>query len=493
MEKTNQKLNIKEFIWQYKLSLICTNLFTLLLYGIKLIHYSISIDTEIIINSYSSMMTSWLSIQRFTLVFLKYILHLNPFKYYLANSLMIIFFSISTYFLYYIIYKNSNDQPNNLKILLFTTLVISSPIFAEQFNFTLQCAEVAISLFIFDIGLSLYFKYINKNNILLLISSILCFTLCLGTYQTFMTILISLLIFYLLINYKPNHPNKNIKKYIITSFVVIITSFLLYNLISKIVMHTFKLTSSSYLTNQISWLSKPITYNIIILIKYITKVFLGYGTFYSLSYFLSFIIISNNIQQYKQDKFYILINILCLLSPFLLSILLGTPEATRAQMTLPLLTPLIITFLNNLKYKKTITTITIIIMISQTITTITLLYNNDINYQKDKKLAENIMKEIEPNLENHKLVLVGHTTPKNNFIKGDSLGASFFNWDTNTPYGTNARAIGFMNTLGYHLEYPTIEEYELAKTIAKEQNLTTYPDKNSIYSHQNLIIIKLSN
>ena len=489
----NNKLTIKQFIIKYKLSFILTFLLTFILYGIKLMTYSISIDTEIIINSYNEVMNYWLSINRFTLILLKKFLHLKPFNYYQSISIMIIFFSLSIYYLYYIIYKYSNDhQPSNLKIILFNFLIISSQIFAEQFNLTLQCAEIAISLFIFDIGISLYFRYFKTQRKILLIGSILCFTLCLGCYQTFMNLLITLLIFYLLINYSKDQQKK-VRRYIVISFITIILTFLLYSIISKIMIDIQNLTSNNYLLEQITWFSKPITYNIIVLIKYMVKVFIGYGIFYSLSYLLSFIIITINIMKNKQNKFYILLNILCLLSPFLLSILLGTPEATRAQLTLPIITSLVIIFINSSTKKKIITLLTILIIIIQAYNTLTLLHDDSIRYEEDKKMANDIIKKVGSNIKNKKIIFVGHKNNNSKLKKGDSLGASFFNWDVESIYGINIRAIGFMKTLGYKLENPTLEEYYLAKKISLEKNLTTYPNNNSIYQYENLIIIKLSN
>lgn len=492
MKNNQNKLNIKDFVLKYKLSFILVLLFTIFIYGIKLYHYSISIDTEAIINSFNAQIMAWNSINRFSLMFLKYIFHLNPFNYYISNSVMIFFFFLSTYCLYYIIYKYSNHKPSNLKIALFNMLIISSPIFAEQFNFTLQCAEVAISLFIFDIGLILFFKYISSHNILFIVFSILCFTVCLGCYQSFMTLLISILIFYLLINYKFDKKIKDYLFYFVSSLIVIIATFILYTIISKTVMNIYNIASSNYLKDQITWFSVPVFYNLKRLIIYGGEVILGYGPFYSLSYLLCFIIIIINIIKHKHNLFYIFINILCLLSPFTLSILLGTPEAIRAQIGLPIIVSLVITFMNNIHYKNIMITIVIIIITSQTYNTLTLLHDDYIRYTYDFHLAQDIIKKIDYGIDNKKIIFIGHIKDYSKLKKGEVLGRSFFNWDIDSPLGINGRAIGFMNTLGYDLENPTLEEYNLAKELSLKKHLTIYPDRKSIYKYKNLIIINLS-
>ena len=93
MEKIKKECNeLLNFIKVHKTSFILTTFFTFIIYGIKLFNYSISIDTEVIISNYKYLLNSWYGIGRFSLGFLKFILGLTPFNYYLSNVLMILFF-----------------------------------------------------------------------------------------------------------------------------------------------------------------------------------------------------------------------------------------------------------------------------------------------------------------------------------------------------------------------------------------------------------------
>ena len=304
---------------------------------------------------------------------------------------MIIFFAMFTFYLYYIFYKNSKQQASNKKIILFSFMIISSLIFVEQFNFTLQCAEVAITLFIFSIALDIYFKYINSKKTYLLIISIILFAFTLGCYQSFMTLLIAMLIFYLVLNYQDKSKLKEYSFYLLSAFITIISSYLIYSFISSSVIRTFNLVSSNYLSNQILWLSKPFLTNLTNIFAYLGNVFLGYGPFYNIGYFLSFLIIVFNIKNNFQNKIYIIVNILCLLSPFMLGIFLGTAETIRAQFTLPVVISLILIFINNVKYERIINIVSIVIICTQTFLSVSFLYSDYIRYKHDVKFTNEIM------------------------------------------------------------------------------------------------------
>ena len=56
------------------IGLVLANVFFILLtYGLKLFQYSVSIDTEIILNDQECLLISWIGIGRYGLVLLKYI------------------------------------------------------------------------------------------------------------------------------------------------------------------------------------------------------------------------------------------------------------------------------------------------------------------------------------------------------------------------------------------------------------------------------------
>ena len=121
---------LKEFFSKYKNALLILLISSFIIYGFKLFNYSISIDTERIILDSKALIDSWYSIGRYSLGFLKFILGLSPFNYYVANLIMIIIFPISVFIMCYLIScLNKKGNLSNLKIILFSLLVLTSTIF----------------------------------------------------------------------------------------------------------------------------------------------------------------------------------------------------------------------------------------------------------------------------------------------------------------------------------------------------------------------------
>ena len=95
--------NFKTFIKEYKIVIAFLFFISLVTYGIKLFQYSISIDTEVLINTPMALLKSWIGINRPVLVFLKGILGLHPFNVFLAQNITYVFFTSYSIILFYLL------------------------------------------------------------------------------------------------------------------------------------------------------------------------------------------------------------------------------------------------------------------------------------------------------------------------------------------------------------------------------------------------------
>lgn len=506
MEKIKKECNeLLDFIKVHKTSFILTIFFTFIIYGIKLFNYSISIDTEVIISNYTALVNSWYGIGRFSLGFLKFILGLNPFNYYLSNVLMILFFAISSFGLYYCFNlvnptKNSSKL-EEIKIFLFTALIISSPIFAEQFNFTLQCAEVAISLFILDIGVYFFIKSIQSKNIFLLVIPIICFTENFGCYQAFVPVIIAILVeILILLNKNYNYSVKENIIFILKAFFVGVISLIGYFVIGKLVLHFFNIPGGSYLKDQILWLSEPIKNVILNILNYVKAIVKGDSIFYNHLYLVAIILTFINIIKDYKKVFCNLLSIVLLLTPFMFSVLMGNSLVARTQLVLPIILSIILIY--NTKFKNNYLNYILYIIIfafvfSQSKTTLNLFESDYARYTQDKAFAENILSKVDSLIDDEnttKIVFVGQRQQSGPSVHttGETFGGSFFFWDYVSVCGMNNRAIGFINTLGHNFHGISPDEFEMAKKVAKEKNLQSFPKSNSFCKYNNYIIIKLS-
>lgn len=90
LELKSDILEFMKYCKENTLSIILIILFTLMTYGMKIFNYSISIDTEKLINEYDWQLDTWATFGRFGLVFTKKLFGLKPFNAYISCFMMVV-------------------------------------------------------------------------------------------------------------------------------------------------------------------------------------------------------------------------------------------------------------------------------------------------------------------------------------------------------------------------------------------------------------------
>lgn len=454
-------------------------LIILFTYHNRLFDSIISIDTEIFLLNKKEMINSWFAIDRFGLGILKFLLSWIPFKIEFINILSLIIFSIAI-----IIYakditkKMKNNNFLNISIILL--FIITSPLFAEQYVFTLQALEISIGYLLIVINFKLINKFIYDNNKKWLFIVIPLLSFIFGIYQAFCLLFISLSIIYFIINNENNNfDKKQILKIMFKYLFILLSSIILYILLPNLIKDLLNIDSSTYLNNQIGW-TKNIFKSILYIGYYFLNVLLSLKIYYNPSYLfaciLSIIYIIKN-----KNRFNSLIIFTLLLTPFTMSILFGNITIARSQFALPFVTSFI--FIYTLKNNKKIYYLIPTFFIVWQIFTTNLLFENDkIRYEKDVKLT----KEIAENINYKKgqtIIFIGNSTNDSKYT-GDTLGRTFYNWDSETEIGANGRIIGLSKNLGFGYNMATIEQIKFAK-----ENIDLFSGKINYY--ENTIVINL--
>ena len=484
-----ENMNIKQFTIKYHVALIFTFLFTLLIYSSRLIFFSLSIDTEVLINSYHNQMRLWIGIGRFSLAFLKYIFSFIPYNYYLSVSLMLLFFSLAIFYLYFIIYRYSNIKSNNIKIIIFSCLITSSPIIAEQFYFTLQCAEIALCFLIFDLALYLFLKGLFNEKFKYILLSTFFFAFCYGAYQSFIVLMISMLVFILLLDYK-NDKKIKINVFLKFSFIYFLLSLSIYSLINNITLMIFSIPRDTYIYDYILWGKLPISTNIKQISISLFQIFCFNNPYYQFGYIMLFIILFKDIIKNKNNLLNTVLDVLFALSPFITVFLLAQAEPIRAQIARPIVVALGIVLLLK-KQSKLLIVMSILLIISQSFVTMYFFYESHQVYERDKKLATTIIDRIHNNPKNKKVVFIGQKKNLSHLISSEAIDSSFFEWDGASLMGINYRAIGFLKYLKYNVEYLEPYDYENANDLINIMGFDWNSNEIKIYENNDTIIIRL--
>ena len=181
-----------------------------------------------------SFLNSWLQINRFSLVALKEIFSFFPFNIYVTNWITVLIFYLASVFTYFNFARICPKIREPKKAFFFLAVIGSSPIFLEQFNFTLQSAEIAFFFLLFQIGMYFFQKYFEEHKKYHAVLTILILLVCLGAYQSFAPLYIAETIIFLFITItsKKIKKNKEILNYIFRAILIFLLSFFLYFLFS---------------------------------------------------------------------------------------------------------------------------------------------------------------------------------------------------------------------------------------------------------------------
>lgn len=489
---------MKEFFRKNKITLLILFFIGIVVYGIRLFCYTISIDTEILINDPKTLLSGWIALGRFGLVGLKRILGLIPINIIVTNIVAYIILYISI-IIWIINLTKLENKSNNMANLAFGLIIMTSPLLAEQFSFTLQGIEISIA-FLF-IAIAMFFierwleiikeKSYKWQKIILPILSIILLTIAFGCYQAFVALFITICVFFVLVKYKEKIDYMLIMKYAIIFFISLIS----YYAINSIVQKETGIVSSGYLTGQIYWGKESVLITIARIVVCIGITVLGYGIENNLSYLLLVIFgMIYLIKKYriKENKMFYLCTLFLIATPFLTTFIRGSAETYRARFSFIFLIAFGVYhfFINsNGKMQKFIIAIAIYTIIIQSISTILLFYSDYNRYKEDVNLANEINNVIEKMDTAKPVVFVGMYHTKTVLAKGEALGYSFFEWDVTTEYGVNLRANGFLKTLGIKYNTPTIEQIKEAEQ--ESLNVPVWPDEKAIVEKDNYIIVNL--
>lgn len=480
-------------------------LFTVMAYGIKLFNYSISIDTEKLINEYQWQLDTWASFGRFGLVFTKRLFGLNPFNAYISCFLMVvsmIVFGIT--WSYVLNYFSFEKKKKTLITCIFPIIFITAPLFTEQFNFILQSFEVAFAIILCSLAVFFTSKWtIDSRNIIYVILAAICMIWGFGTYQAIVFLYISgVLACYILIYIANKKGNINLNKNYFTVSVfkylaVFILGYLGYYIVDKLVRNIYG--ASGYVDGMIKWGQMPVIECIKNILRYIRYGLFGDGLFYSKIFLICVIILITytiiNLFTKSRDKFLFTCSVgVFIASPYLLSIYIGDGLIPRMQFNYQFVIAFTIYMVAYIFKSKNIKSLIIIFALclglNQSNVVAKLFTSEQLKYEDDVKLASEISQRIETldlgENSDYPVVLVGrHTANIPNKVVGEFIGVSWFEFG-----GNSLRAIGFMNTLGYDYIEPTQEQISEAYEISKDMEV--WPSKNSVQFRNGLIIVKFS-
>lgn len=513
MKNIMNKKDIREYIKKSKWSILIVVLFILLSFGQRLISSSYSIDVEHYIHNLgvnTANWTWWNSLSRWGLVMINKLALFNSFPIYASNYLAVITMIIYSFMFNYLFYCYIKEDYEDAFLkyqFIFPIIFVTSPIFAEQYNFIHQSFGVAlgilmipVSIIIIDRASEIDNKYLKLFYYLIGISiTVLCF----GVYQSIILLyIVTVASCYLL---KVIKDKDNNWMFLLKKVIIFLISILLYLTISKVVSE-----SSSYLN--MAWKDGNILQCLKNIYYCIKDIIISNSMYYNIGYIIALIltlVLFINLIVKKEIKIGMILGAFAILTaPFYIMIITGEDQLKRTQFnysyTIGFILMIVMVFIQKLKKKEIFSIIGLAIVIYvayiQSYISSNLFYTSDVVFQNDIIIANKIVSEIE-NKEwydsgtEYELIIIGAYTSdiKNVYIKGEIIGYSFFDFDYENAWGVSARANIFINNLGYKFKQATTEDFYEAKKYVEENSIKSWPSKDSIIlMKENKIVVRLS-
>lgn len=512
--------SIKVFIKRNQAEWWIIGVFLLIVYGIKVFNVSISHDTEAIIAASKNLYSSWFMLGRFGLIFLKKILGTYVFNPYIASFLMVVSMLLNSMLWAYLFEWLSGGRKRSFAIWIFPSYFFTSMIMAEQSGFLLQAYEVNVALLLIGIAfLCLFYFFLAGGSIMWCLPAAVCCIIAFSAYQSLIPLFTAgaAMCFAVLYDRMVQTDKAAVTfrfcfRLIGMLAAVFLISFFIYQITNKAVQTILDVDSTAYLSEQIVWGTVPASECVYNIVRHIYRAVFGKSIFYNgMNLFVYFGILGYAALRIRKKEpcyiIYILAVLYCLLSPFLMTILMGAEPTKRTQILLPFIAGFFLQYLLQEMWtsrRRAIRNAGVVLLVSsivcimyQSMLSARLYYTQYVQYEEDRRVAGRIAERIEQlgfgEIPKQPVAFVGARKPQKNpsCMKNEDLeliGRSFFEVSYGVEHGTWVMR-NFLVTQGYPYALPTPEESDEAGIAA--QDMPSWPDEGCVAEKDGIIIVNL--
>ncbi len=515
--KVLDKITFKSFLdylENHILLIILTILILFVTHGYLMFNNNIGIDTDSFITIPEGN-HNWLLIGRYGLVLEKYILNLDSYNIFFAETLFMMFLVVFCVVTYYAIYILSGKDFKLLNLVL-PLVGLTHPLFVEQFIFLLQSAQISFTLFLTVLSILCIYKWVVDKKFIYGIFNIALLVLILGTYQSFIPVYIAFCVFAFILLCENNEFNFKDNKDFWVQILKLVSTFAVAFIIYQIILKCMKV-DMGYLNQSNAWLrDNPIncikrTYYHFLQLLRAEGNYYNFGLPIALMGVLIIGIINSIKTKQNLNKFnkviYFLVYGVFLATPLFLTLYLGNPAALRTQFYLPVIEALAfilvgyyITKLPKFRSVAMVAAFVIICLVyfEQGSITSKLYYGDHQTRENDIQIAYELIHDMQEFgiKEGDMIYFYGHFDDKMNksAMSGEAIGYSLFEngWMMNPLYWFSTESIlKLFRALGYEYTLMPSEFAEGAKEYAEEIE-ACWPEEGCMIKTDKYYVVKLA-
>jgi hypothetical protein len=507
-------------------------------YGIKLVCYSIGVDTDLFMADRLSMLKRDVQVHRFGLNVLRsisFIHEYNPIISFFIAFCLIWLFALSWCYVIAVFGKNTG---RNNKLIPFALLFMTMPVWAEQFYFVFQAAETSLMVFICPYVIYLLYRGFLENRTKDVLCGFILLVLMISVYQAIVPLFCAgVFACFVLLRENSNHEPYIYRLLCLRLFITLIAALAVYFFLDYIfATFIFKVERLATYTAYNVFKRESLKNGIMRILLYGYLITVGHiapiraliepimaqfansgargviqmsarsqiiGNIFLLPTAICFIIQIGKTVKRKMvvgnGSLYMLAGIGIPLSIMFFSIMAGNVPPVRAMYVLPFAWAFMVFYLIG-KCKKTvasvITCFALFISFYQAQITAQLFYSDYLRYQADVHLALELDRhilQIQNDDKNLPIAFVGIYEPQftTNFLRGDALGKSCFAFINQLDsLDSSRRSLAFMKSLG--INYDTPNQNQMNNAIETAAAMPEWPAAGSIKRLEEVIVVKLS-
>jgi hypothetical protein len=501
------------FVSFYVGELTISLFFLLLGYGIKLFGNTFSIDTQGIIQAPNSLYDSWFSLERFGLVLFKQVTGTKYYNNSLASFLMVSGLFVAAVAWSYL-FSEGLDNKISYHPGVFVIIFVTSPILAEMLGFLLLGFEISVASVLTVMSLMLVSNSarvttVRKKIILLILATLLAvvaFSMYLA--MTTLFVLATACVFLRRFQVRATSSSERRQRWLFLGvhIAVFVVAYIGYSIANALAIYFANTTTNDYISDQNRWGKDPIQQIFSALGTHSVNLYAGDGIFYTKIFSVMAVIFLCGLL-YKAIRgtgtvLSLVIGITIVLSPLMMTVILGAVPSTRTEMTYPLafafISMSVLEWLPKMPISRiAVALVCLAIGFNQGGIVNRIFYTEDIVFQQDVLTAQEVKSDIDalgfgetPSLP---VVFVNNHVARCNrsCLPQASLGLtgrSMLEIGYSTAHGTGVKN-GFIGaTLGVTYNMPKSESsYATAEDVAA--TMPHWPTTGSVKVADNMIIV----
>lgn len=495
-----------------------TAVWILLLYGIRLFHEDIFIDSDNMLIDPQGYLAVIHGSRRFGIVMTKKLfsfLRLTPT---LANLLMMLALWLFVLLVGFCFWRLSgNDNYFRAGMIPFSAAFLSAPCLAEQFYFVLQAFEVALAM-VFSVNAVFCAQMgIQKGKSPLWLLPALGFMVwSMGTYQAFPAFYIALTVIAYVIMYQAEGKDVGFREGILNA-VLFLAGFVITQLLASFFVKRVN-GDSSYVNSMFAWKTQGIDQCLFFVSMDFRRIYQAELPVFFSTFFVwaaavaSLLVFLCGVKRRRKKSLpcCVFALLVLFLSPIFISLLTGMAQPIRAHLTYVLVFAAYLFLISALaprllaKWRRlSLAACLITVCFSLAISWKKLVYTNELLetaheiYVTDNLLANRIYGEVchaagQENMAESRVVFVGARAAylAGEPTYGDVIGHSVFSWDADSEIGVSARVNEYFQTIGLPMGRPSASDYE--KAVEAGRNKPSWPKAGSVFKLDDLVVVKLS-